>query len=152
MTIRHATREDIGALGAIAEEAGLFPADMLPDMISPAFEGADDVWLVAERDGAPDGFAFARPEQMTDRVWNLLAIGVHPSARGNGLGRRLLDAVEAGLPDARMIIIETTQLPEQATARALYADAGYRHSAGIPDFFADGEDKIVFVKRVEARA
>ncbi|MDJ0631215.1 MAG: GNAT family N-acetyltransferase [Rhodobacter sp.] len=145
MSIRDARATDIEALGRIAETAGLFPAEYLADMIRPALEGAADIWLVAEIDGVPAGFAFARPEEMTDRVWNLLALGVAPATQGKGLAGRLVAAIEARL-DARMIIVETTQLPEQAAARALYAKAGYEEEGRVRDFYSEGEDKVIFRK------
>ncbi|MDJ0824335.1 MAG: GNAT family N-acetyltransferase [Rhodobacter sp.] len=145
MTVRSVTHSDIPSLGVIAEAAGLFPAEYLPEMIQPSFDGGEDRWLVADRAGAPAGFAFARPEAMTDRVWNILALGVAPEARREGLAKALLKAMEATL-DARLIIIETTQLPEQAAARAIYAGAGYEEEGRIRDFFADGEDKVIFRK------
>jgi len=147
MTIRPANAADIDALGALAEAAGLFPAAYLPDMIAPALDGGTEIWRVAEQDGAVAGFAFARPEEMADRVWNILAIAVAPSARGSGLAGTLLTATEAAL-DARLILIETTQLPAQAAARAFYAKHGYTEQGRIPDYYADGEDKVLFRKRV----
>ncbi|MEL6205631.1 MAG: GNAT family N-acetyltransferase [Pseudomonadota bacterium] len=145
MTVRPARPEDIPHLGAIAEAAGLFPADMLADMIAPAFAEAPDLWLVADHEGAPAGLAFIRPEEMTDRVWNLLALGVAPAAQGHGLASGLLAGVEERL-DARMIVIETTQLPEQAAARALYARHGYEEEGRVRDFYAEGEDKVIYRK------
>ena len=145
MTIRSALKSDIPHLGAIAEAAGLFPAEYLPDMIAPAMNGGDDLWLVAEENATPVGLAFARPEELTDRVWNLLAIGVSPDARGSGMATALLHGVEQRL-DARMIVIETTQLPEQAPARAFYTKEGYEKEGQVRDFYADGEDKVIFRK------
>ncbi len=145
MTIRDPSAADIPALGAIAETSGLFPADLMADMIAPGLAGEDDTWLVAEEDGAIAGFAFARPEELADRVWNILAIAVDPDARGASHASNLLHAMEAKL-DARMIIIETTQRPEQDAARAFYAKEGYEQVAHVTDFYADGEDKIIYRK------
>jgi ribosomal protein S18 acetylase RimI-like enzyme len=145
MNPRNATSADIGAIGSIAEATGLFPAEYLPEMIAPALAGGEEVWLVAEDDGAAQGFAFARPEEMADRVWNVLALGVSPDAQRGGHASGLLHALEARL-EARMIIIETTQTPEQEAARAFYAKEGYEAVAQITDFYAEGEDKIVYRK------
>ncbi len=145
MSIRPATAADTDTLGKIAETAGLFPAAYLPEMIDPALNGAPDTWLVAEEDGTPAGFAFARPEEMTDRVWNILALATAPKQRGKGHAKQLLDAIETRL-DARMIIIETTQLPDQEAARALYAKSGYEDEGRVRDFYSEGEDKVIFRK------
>jgi len=144
VTVRLAEPSDIQRLGEIAEAAGVFPAEYMPDMIAPSFDGAPDTWLVTVGDG-PVGFAFARPEEMTDRTWNILAIAVDPAHQGGGHASRLLAGMEAEL-DARLIIIETTQRPEQETARAFYASKGYVQQGHVKDFYGDGEDKIIFAK------
>ncbi|MEM6660727.1 MAG: GNAT family N-acetyltransferase [Pseudomonadota bacterium] len=148
MTTRPARSDDIPRIGTIAGAAGLFPPEMVADMIAPGLAGEGDLWSVIEAQGTTAGFTFSRPEEITDRTWNILALGLDPAFQGQGLGTALLRGTEAALPDARMIIIETTQLPEQDAARALYAAAGYEQQAHIPDFYGDGEDKVVFVKRV----
>ncbi len=137
---------DIPALSAIAD-ATLFPGAMLPDMIAPAMQGeGEDLWRVALQGDVPVGFAFAQPEAMTDRTWNLRAIAVRPDLHGGGAGTALLAAVEAALTDARLLVIDTTQTEDQARARRFYAARGYREVATIPGFFGEGEDKVTFVK------
>ncbi len=147
MSVREANAGDVARLGEIAEAAGLFPAEYLPDMMSSGLAGEGDVWRVAEADGSPVGFAFARLEELTDRTWNLLAIAVDQTHRGGGHASALLAALESEL-DARLIIIETTQLEEQADARAFYAAKGYEQQGHIRDFYGDGEDKLVFRKAI----
>ncbi|WP_299370991.1 GNAT family N-acetyltransferase [uncultured Tateyamaria sp.] len=138
--------EDIPTLAAIAD-ATLFPGEMLADMIAPALAGqGDDLWRVVTRDDTPVGFAFVQPEAMTDRTWNLRAIATDPDFHGGGAGTALLAAVEAALAGARLLVIDTTQLPDQARARRFYAARGCGHVATIPDFFGPGEDKVTFVK------
>jgi len=145
MMIRPALRTDIARIGAIAEAAGLFPADYLPEMIEPGFNDAPDTWLVAETNDGVQGFAFTRPEEMAERVWNILAIAVDSAARRTGLATALLHTAQEEL-DARMILIDTTQTDDQAGARALYAKEGYDQVAQITDYFAPGEHKITFRK------
>ena len=145
MTIRLATHDDAPAIGRLAEEAGLFPADMIEEVMEPALSGAEDRWLVADTDGVLAGFAFARPEEMADRVWNVLAIGVAETARNMGHANRLLSAVEA-IVDARMMVIETTQLEAQSAARAFYEVSGYEQEGVVRDFYSEGEDKVVYRK------
>jgi len=143
---RPARDTDIPFLAPIAE-ATLFPGDMLPDMMAPGLSRqSDDLWITVEAGGTPVGFAFAQPEAMTDRTWNLRAIATVPDQHGQGAGTALLRAVEAALPDARMLVIDTTQTDDQARARRFYAGRGYDHVATIPEFFGPGEDKVTFVK------
>ena len=114
---RDPRESDIPALAASAD-ATLFPGEMLEGMISPALGGAgQDMWRVVRQGGTPVGFAFAQPEAMTARTWNLRAIAVRPDLHGSGAGTALLAAMEAALAEARLIVIDTTQLPDQDRAR-----------------------------------
>ena len=49
---------------------------------------------------------------------------------------------------ARLLIVETSSLPAFAVARAFYATCGFVQEASLADFFAAGDDKIVFTKPV----
>ena len=142
---RDVRESDIPALAAIADET-LFPGEMFGGMVAPALAGESaDVWRVVIHEGKPVGFAMAQLEPMTDRTWNLRAIAVRPELHGSGAGSALLIAMEAAMP-ARLIVIDTTQLPEQDRARRFYAARGYAHAYTIPDFFRVGEDKVSYVK------
>ena len=83
---------------------------------------------------------------MTDRTWNLRAIATHPDLHGAGAGTALVRAVETALEEARLLVIDTTQLPDQDRARRFYVARGWRQVGTIPDFFGAGEDKVTFVK------
>ncbi len=149
--LRSAALGDVPALQAIVS-ALLFPGEMLPEMMAPFLDATDcqDVWLVAEHAGRPVGLAFAEPEQMTVGTWNLRAIGVLPDHQGRGLGIALIKAVEDAVraKGTRLLLIDTTGLDDQARARRLYEHMGYRQEARIADFFAPGEDKVTFAKRL----
>ena len=56
--------------------------------------------------------------------FELVSIGVLPSARGNGTGRALLDALLDGLPHDRMLLMTTADPADPA--RRMYAAAGWR--------------------------
>ena len=47
-----------------------------------------------------------------------------------------------------MQLIETSGVPDFAAQRAFYAGLGYHEEARIRDFYAAGDDKIVFWKRL----
>ncbi len=146
ITLRPASAHDIPRLADIAD-ASLFPGDMLPDMIAPFFEGADCLWHVAVTSNQVAGFAFAEPEPMTQGTWNLRAIAVAQMARRTGVGRALLQCIEADLAgQARLLVIDTTQLAAQHAGRALYGALGYAQVAHITDFWEPGADKVTYAK------
>jgi ribosomal-protein-alanine N-acetyltransferase len=74
------------------------------------------------------------------RWGRLYSLVVDPAARGRGLGRILLADAEAQARRAgcRGLRLEVRQ--DNAAANALYAAAGYRRVAALPDYYEDGGD------------
>ncbi|MEM7441641.1 MAG: GNAT family N-acetyltransferase [Pseudomonadota bacterium] len=148
MRIRPTSSTDIPALQTILRDTGLFPPEMLPDMLAAHLAAQGEaLWLTCE-DGAVSGFCYAEPEALTDGTWNMLAIAVAPSAQNNGAGRALVSALEDALRQygARVLIADTSGTEEFAATRAFYRSAGYVEEARIRDFWSKGDDKVVFWK------
>ena len=149
--VRPARRGDEPALREVLASIELFPADMLDGMIAPFHSGGQGHrWLVVEDGEAPVGFAYCEPERMTDGTHNMLAIGVRADRQGFGLGTALIEALERDLVSQgqRVLLIETSGSDAYARTRSLYARRGYVGQARIPEFYAAGEDKIVFWKKL----
>lgn len=150
-TIRPALRSDMDSLGAVAEDAGLFPRELLPDMISGYLDATrPDIWLVAAEGPSVAGFGFCQPERMTDGTWNLLAIGVLERSRGLGAGATLLRELETRLRagGGRLLLVETLGTPDFARTRDFYLANGFVEEARIRDFYEPGGDKVVFWKQL----
>lgn len=144
--IRPMERGDLAALGVVLEETGLFPPEMLPGMAGPWFsDPSAALWLVAE-----GGFVQAVPEALTEGTWNLLALAVRPAAQGRGLGAALVEAALGALRarGARLVIVDTAGTEDYAAARRLYARLGLAEVARIPDFWAEGVDKVTYALRL----
>jgi ribosomal protein S18 acetylase RimI-like enzyme len=152
MNIRPTRMEDIPALAGVVDETGLFPGEMLPDMVSDFLSGQDiqDIWLTCEEGGKPVGFCYAAPEKLTDGTWNMLAIAVHPSGQGRGHGSAIVQSLEAILHrhGHRVLIADTSGKDEFAQTRAFYRKNGYSEEARIRDFWAKGDDKVIFWKLI----
>ena len=150
ISFRPAERRDIDAIGRLADDADLFPPDLLGDMMSPWFQGsADDAWYVAADAGdEPVGFAFCELERLTAGTWNMLALAMHSRLRGRGLGAALVAHAETALrgAGARLLIVETLGTPAFEATRRFYRRVGYVEEARIRDFYEPGGDKVVFWK------
>jgi ribosomal protein S18 acetylase RimI-like enzyme len=150
--VREAKPADMVGLTAIIASTDLFPPDMLHDMIAPYFDGngADDMWLIVEDHDVPVGLAYCAAERMTEGTHNLLLIAVQVEVQGKGYGRALLADLEFRLRQGqkRVLLVETSGLPEFAATRKFYLRNGYTEEARIRDFYQNGEDKIVFWKRL----
>ena len=150
MPVRPPTSDDVETIGAIADATGLFPSELLPDLIAGflAPEPSEDRWLVREAGGRVVGFCYAVPEQLADGTWNMLAIGVEPSRQGGGIGGDLTAGLEEDLRDAgaRILLADTSGTDAFRRTRRFYAERGYEEEARIRDFWADGDDKVTFRK------
>jgi hypothetical protein len=46
----------------------------------------------------------------------------------------------------RLLIVETSGLPEFEVARAFYSNCGFTQEARVCNFFAEGDDKLIYTK------
>lgn len=137
-------------LAEILEGTGLFPANLVFEMSEPFLSGkAAHHWLVAEAEDVI-GFAYAEPERLTDGTHNLLAIAVLPNRQNVGVGKALVEGLSERLhrQGSRILLVETSSLDAYTATRGFYAGLAFQEVARIPDFYTDGEDKIVFWKRL----
>jgi GNAT superfamily N-acetyltransferase len=109
--------------------------------------------VTAEGDGRVTGFAYYAPSSMADRAWYLYWIAVRPDLQARGLGGRLLRHAEdeARARDGRLLLIETSSLPHYDLTRKFYLKHGYAQDAVVHDFYADGDDMVIFAKRLRAK-
>lgn len=107
--------------------------------------------FIVQREGAQVlGFACYGPRDLTEGVFDLYWIAVDPNTRRGGVGRVLLNASEEAVRKAggRMLIAETSGTPLYVSTRAFYLGTGYTAEANIKDFYKQGDDLVIFVKRL----
>jgi ribosomal protein S18 acetylase RimI-like enzyme len=107
--------------------------------------------LGAEIDGTLAGWICWGPTPCTLGTYDLYWMAVDPAIQGTGVGSALLREMEhrlAGL--ARLIVVETAGRPDYQGTRRFYEARGYRATATISDFYAPGDDQVVFVKEVRS--
>ncbi len=154
--VRPTRREDLSDLQRVLDTTGLFPSEMLPEMLGDSLsqglecapEAGHDIWLSCVTKGVVAGFCMAVPEKLTEGTWNMLAIAVLSEKQGDGLGSLILRELEAALRDRkqRLLIVDTSGSDAFAATRSFYRKNGYVEEARIRDFWAPGDDKIVLWK------
>jgi ribosomal protein S18 acetylase RimI-like enzyme len=99
-------------------------------------------------DDVAAGVAYFQPVAATDGTWTLLMIAVHPEQQGQGRGSVLLREVENQLrrQQQRLLLVETSGVPDFALTRAFYDKAGYGVEARVRDYYAAGDDMVLYRK------
>ncbi len=141
---------DLADVKSIIDANQMFPSEFLNEMTADFFSGESmEKWFVIEsEDKQIVGVAFCSPERMTEGTWNLLMIAVHPDSQGKGAGKQLMNHAEKLVRslNARILLVETSGLPEYQRTRDFYPKCGYTQVALIPEYYDKGDDKIIFMK------
>ena len=152
-----ATKEDGQQIHSINASTGVFSPEEV--------ECVDELWdeyqvegpensgyyfIVEKEEGQVLGYACYGPRALTDRTYDLYWIAVGPNARRGGVGRALLAATEEAVRKlgGRLLILETSGLPKYEPTRAFYHATGYTLEATLKDFYSDGDDLVIFTKRL----
>ncbi len=107
--------------------------------------------FVVARDGDQvSGFACYGERSLTEGTYDLYWIAVDPLGRRKGAGRELLQRVEDDIRKAggRLVFVETSGLEKYAPTRRFYLATGYLLEATIKDFYAPGDDLVIFTKHL----
>jgi ribosomal protein S18 acetylase RimI-like enzyme len=108
-------------------------------------------FLFADRaDGSLAGYACYGPVPLTESSWDLYWIAVDPAEQGRGIGRWLLEECERRIAAAGgdQVWVDTSGRDQYAPTRGFYQSAGYTVAARLADFYAPGDAKVMFVRRL----
>ncbi|MBK8003050.1 MAG: GNAT family N-acetyltransferase [Gemmatimonadetes bacterium] len=163
--LRELTPADVGRVVALTSATSVFRADELliaEEVVhdathwtpKPGEEGAERPYyaLGAEVDGVLMGWVCWGRTPCTEGTWDLYWLAVDPAAHGRGIGSALVDEMERRLAGvARLVSVDTSGRADYGPTRAFYAARGYDAVARVPDFYAPGDDQVIFTKRLPAR-
>ena len=142
-------QEIAGRAGVFSQEEVECVVDLWEDYLNVGpVEGGYN--FLVDRDGERVlGFACYGPRDLTSGVFDLYWIAVDSNTHRNGVGRRLLAATEEAAQKAggRMLIAETSGTPHYESTRKFYLGMGYTMEATIKDFYSEGDDLAIFIKR-----
>jgi ribosomal protein S18 acetylase RimI-like enzyme len=152
-----ATKEDGPQIHTVNADISIFSREevecvdeLWQDYQAQGSERSGYYFIVEKEDGRVLGYACYGPRALTDRTYDLYWIAVGPNARRGGVGRALLAASEEAIRKlgGRLLIVETSGLPKYTPTRAFYLATGYTLEATLKDFYADGDDLVIFTKRL----
>ena len=146
------TRTDLPDLKEVLETIDLFPSGMLDDMISDYLNNpqSQDIWFTAIDNTKPVSIGYCAPEQLTEGTYNLYAIGVRSDIQSRGTGGKMMAFIEDHLAaqGQRLLIVETSGSDDFQATRRFYEKLGYTREATIRDFWKEGEDKVIYWKKL----
>ena len=154
--LRHLTAADRGRIEEITRAVGVFHAEEVPvalEVFDGAVAGSPDYLAIgAELDGRLAGWICWGPTPCTLGTYDLYWMAVDPGLHGSGVGTTLIVEMEHRLVGAaRLVVVETAGRPDYAPTRGFYEARGYRRTAVVPDFYAPGDDLIVYTKQLATR-
>ena len=150
--IRMIQQDDIADLKQVLDSIELFPSSMLDEMIAEYLNNpqSEEIWFTATENDKPISIGFCAPEKLTEGTYNLYAIGVRNNIQGIGIGSKMMTFIEDRLREDghRVLIVDTSGTEDFALTRNFYKKLGYHQEAVIRDFWKEGDDKVIFWKKL----
>ena len=115
-----------------------------------AGEKSDYYFLIADVDGKAVGYTCFGPIACTKYSWDLYWIAVHDNTRGSGLGKILMKKTEEKIKElgGKNVFIETSGREKYIPTQKFYDACGCELIARIADFYDDGDDKLIYKRRL----
>lgn len=106
--------------------------------------------MVAEEDGNITGYICYGPTPLTESTWDIYWEAVIPACQGSGIGSALINEAEDNIRSlgGKLALIETSSTPEYEKTRRFYCHHGYQEISRIPDFYAPGDDRLIYYKKL----
>ncbi len=105
-------------------------------------------FIFADRGKETVGYACYGPITMTENRFDMYWIAVRKDLQGRNIGKLLISETEKGIIGmaGRHVFVETSSREDYGPTRAFYKSCGYIEVARVPDFYKDGDDKIILMK------
>jgi len=148
---------DVPLVERLVREAGGFSeaeielaVSLAEDALAHGADASGHHFLLACRGERVLGYACFGPIDGTRDAFDLYWIVVGAAGQGRGLGRRLLGESEARIRarGGRRVYVETSGRRDYEPTRTFYERSGYTAEARLADFYATGDDKWIYVKRL----
>jgi ribosomal protein S18 acetylase RimI-like enzyme len=155
--IRPIEEGDRGAIRDLVAGTGAFKpheVDVAMELVDIALTRKDQddyhPCVLVEEDGTVAAYACFGKNAMTKATFDLYWIATRSDRMGKGYGRAILSHVEEEVRrrGGRLLVIETSSQESYGTTREFYDKVGCTLAARLPDYYDEGDDKLIYLKRV----
>ncbi|MBO3098607.1 GNAT family N-acetyltransferase [Gelidibacter pelagius] len=146
MNIRRATLEDLESVHQI-ETLSFNDGSYPPFVLRQLFDISHEYFLVAEEEGKVLGYVLGNINKNTSQGW-LLSLGVHPEARGKKIGKLLTEKLVELLENDLSTEICLTVHPDNASAKKIYEDLGFKSVKTFDNYYNDLEARLLMKKQL----
>lgn len=159
ITIRTATNDDSVQILHIASREPLFTPEesaCVAELLQDYYQREDHngyFFVTALIDDRVAGFACYGPTPLTRGTFDLYWISVADEHKNKGIGRLLIQQVvqRVAAKNGRMLLADTSSKMEYTPTRAFYERQGFKCASRIKDYYAPGDDLVVYSLRLKHR-
>ncbi len=106
--------------------------------------------FVAEIQSQIAGYVCYGDTHLTEATWDIYWIAVAHNKQGHGIGHILMKHAEDDIKKmhGRLIVVETSGKAEYNKTRQFYDNLNYQNVCRISDYYAPGDDLVMFIKKL----
>lgn len=155
--IRTAQAADRDAVLALLADTRFFrpdelevAAEVFDDALADGPDGHYQSFVAVDADGVA-GWISLGPTPCSLGAWDIYWLGVAPGRQGRGVGKALVRHGEEFIRarGGYLSVIETSGSPGYVSTRGFYLGLGYEEAARLRDFYALGDDRIIYTRRLD---
>jgi len=148
--------EDVERIGKLVEITGFFSneeVEVARELVQERLLKGDASgyhFLFAEHYGRLVGYTCYGLIPCTRSSYDLYWIAVHPDYQSRGVGRQIVQLTERRIKElgGERIYVDTSQRVQYASTRAFYERCGYRVETVLADFYAPGDGKTIYCRKL----
>jgi acetoin utilization deacetylase AcuC-like enzyme/GNAT superfamily N-acetyltransferase len=152
--------DDVGRVRSLVASTGMFSSaevDIAGELVTERLtKGIRSGYhfILAERGSSLVAYACYGLIEGTQGSFDLYWIAVAPEEQRKGLGAQVYARAEAAMrkAGAKHIYVDTSSSDRYAPTRGFYQRMGFVEEARLPDFYGEGDGKVIYVKSLAASA
>jgi ribosomal protein S18 acetylase RimI-like enzyme len=157
MKIRPLEPRDRMSIGRIIHSADNFHSkdiriaeELIDDALGKGESSDYIVHVLEDESGILQGYVCFGQNPLTDHTFDFYWMVIDRALQGRGIGSMLFRHVETEAAErgGKLLMCETSSLEGYGRVVHMYEKLGYRFVARIPNFYRQGDDKLIYMKEL----